>query len=158
MAMVVVCGIGLGTPHRVSAQGPGQGQGGGQNQFAPNFFNRQTQPLSPYLNLNRGGDPAVNYFYGVRPGLQSGGNIGGFGNGGLGNGPRQTFFPYAESAVQATPEEAAIAGPGIRPTGHPIGYGNTMGYYGGSTGSGMRGTGAVQGSGPGTARPGSTRR
>jgi len=39
-----------------------------QNQFAPNFYNRASQPLSPYLNLLRGGDPAINYFYGVRPG------------------------------------------------------------------------------------------
>ena len=41
--------------------------------FMPNFYNRQTQPLSPYLNMLRGGSPAVNYFYGVRPGLPNGG-------------------------------------------------------------------------------------
>jgi hypothetical protein len=58
-------------------QGSGYGQGGYPNQygpvappggFLPNYYNRQTQPLSPYLNLARGGNPAVNYFYGVRPG------------------------------------------------------------------------------------------
>ncbi len=41
--------------------------------YAPNFFNRAQQPLSPYLNLLRGSNPATNYYYGVRPGLPSGG-------------------------------------------------------------------------------------
>jgi hypothetical protein len=41
--------------------------------YAPNFYNRTQQPLSPYLNLLRGGNPAANYYYGVRPGLPSGG-------------------------------------------------------------------------------------
>lgn len=42
--------------------------------YAPNYYNRQTQPLSPYLNLlNRGNLPGVNYFYGARPGLPAGG-------------------------------------------------------------------------------------
>ncbi len=45
--------------------------------FAPNPYNRQFQPLSPYLNLLRGGNPAVNYFYGVRPGLPGYGQTGG---------------------------------------------------------------------------------
>lgn len=43
--------------------------------FLPNFYNRQTQPLSPYLNLARGGNPGVNYYYGVRPGTT--GTVGG---------------------------------------------------------------------------------
>ena len=38
-----------------------------QQNYLPNFYNRQTQPLSPYLNLLRGGDPGINYYYGVRP-------------------------------------------------------------------------------------------
>lgn len=148
MAMVVVWLGGLAMPSGVSAQFPAQ-QGG-----QANGFNRPAQTLSPYLNFNRGGDPAVNYFNGVRPFVQSGGNFGGMGNGSIGNGPRQTFFPYAEPFEPLTAEETATTG--IRPTGHPIGYGNTMGYYGGSTGSGMRGTGAVQGAG--ATRPGTTRR
>jgi hypothetical protein len=42
--------------------------------YLPNYYNRQTQPLSPYLNLLRGtGNPGVNYYYGVRPGLPTGG-------------------------------------------------------------------------------------
>src|SRR4051794_22228131 len=46
------------------APGPYMNQG----PYAPNQYNRSTQPLSPYLNLLRGSNPAVNYFYGVRPG------------------------------------------------------------------------------------------
>jgi hypothetical protein len=44
-----------------------------QQNFLPNFYNRSTQPLSPYLNLVRNGNPALNYYYGARPGLPSGG-------------------------------------------------------------------------------------
>ena len=40
--------------------------------YAPNFYNRRQQPLSPYLNLFRGADPATNYYYGARPGLPTG--------------------------------------------------------------------------------------
>jgi hypothetical protein len=41
--------------------------------YLPNYYNRTTQPLSPYLNLFRGVSPGVNYYYGVRPGLPTGG-------------------------------------------------------------------------------------
>ncbi len=41
--------------------------------YAPNFYNRAQQPLSPYLNLLGNNNPAANYYYGVRPGLPSGG-------------------------------------------------------------------------------------
>src|SRR5438270_13555376 len=44
----------------------------------PNVYNPQYQPLSPYLNLLRGGNAATNYYYGVRPGTLGGaGSIGG---------------------------------------------------------------------------------
>jgi hypothetical protein len=38
----------------------------------PNIYNPVNQPLSPYLNLLRGGNPGVNYYYGVRPGTVGG--------------------------------------------------------------------------------------
>lgn len=41
--------------------------------YLPNYYNRTTQPLSPYLNLARGGNAATNYYYGVRPGTPAGG-------------------------------------------------------------------------------------
>src|SRR5437868_11799531 len=47
-------------------------------QVMPNIYNPQTQPLSPYLNLLRGGNAGVNYYYGVRPGTTGGaGSFGG---------------------------------------------------------------------------------
>src|SRR3954469_24794181 len=62
--------------------------------YAPNMYNRAGQPLSPYLNLLRGGNNAVNYFYGVRPGTQPNAFLGMFGGGGAGQ--RQTFSPGAD--------------------------------------------------------------
>src|SRR5436305_11133256 len=41
--------------------------------YMPNYYNRTNQPLSPYLNLLRGGNPGGNYYYGARPGLPTGG-------------------------------------------------------------------------------------
>src|SRR4051794_10372405 len=51
----------------------GQGFGPQQQGLMPNIYNPQTQPLSPYLNLFRGSNPATNYYYGVRPGTVGGG-------------------------------------------------------------------------------------
>ena len=63
--------------------------------IAPNMYNRAAQPLSPYLNLLRGGNTAVNYFYGVRPGTQPGAFTGMFTQPTAG--PRQTFFPVVDT-------------------------------------------------------------
>src|SRR6478609_8081937 len=63
--------------------------------YAPNMYNRANQPLSPYLNLLRGGNNAVNYFYGVRPGTQSGAFAGMLNQNGTGQ--RLTFFPGADT-------------------------------------------------------------
>ena len=98
---------------------------------APNAYNRQTQPLSPYLNLLRGGNTAVNYFYGVRPGTGAGVQ------GAMGQaaaGPRQTFFPVVDTLSDLLTEEGKGT-PRIPPTGHPVGFNNTMGYFGQSPGS-----------------------
>src|SRR5437762_7913362 len=66
--------------------------------FGPNVYNPQNQPLSPYLNLLRGGNAGVNYYYGVRPGT-TGGSGGGIGapftaSGGY----RPPFFPQLVAA------------------------------------------------------------
>ncbi len=123
--------------------GGGMGMyGGGMN----NMYNRQTQPLSPYLNLLRGGNTAVNYFYGVQPGLASGGLIGPYGMGGMMFGPRLTFFPYIGS-LDEPPEELPKGG--MRPTGHPIGFNNTMGYYASPFGMNNRYGGGYGGGGYG---------
>jgi hypothetical protein len=93
---------------------------------APNAYNRQTQPLSPYLNLLRGGNNAVNYYYGVRPGTGPGVQ-GVMGQPGLG--PRQTFFPVVDTLAELQSDESKGI-PRMAPTGHPVGFNNTMGYFG----------------------------
>ena len=118
-AMIAVCLIGTPAFGQVP---PG---------VTPNFNNRFSQPVSPYLNLLRGGDPAANYFYGVRPAQQAGNYLSLAQAGGLNFGAnaglqRQGFFPYAES-FQGLPPRSG----GIRPSGHPSTFGNTLGYFGG---------------------------
>ena len=108
-------------PARAQVPGPANPAGN-----VPNAYNRQTQPLSPYLNLLRGGNTAVNYFYGVRQGT-------GAGFQGMMNqanlGPRQTFFPVVDTLAEfQSPEDRAA--PRMAPTGHPVGFNNTMNYFG----------------------------
>lgn len=95
--------------------------------FMPNIFNPQTQPLSPYLNLLRGGNLAANYYYGVRPGTV------GLTPRGVGGAPfvapggnRPLFFPQLAVAGEPTGDGE----PGVLPpAGHPVVFGNTLGYF-----------------------------
>lgn len=98
-------------------------------QVMPNFYNPQSQPLSPYLNLLRGGNPGVNYFYGVRPGTIGG--AGSFGGSAMlaQGGARGPLFPqFAQS-----PDPVELPGPGegyvLPPAGHPVVFNNTLGYF-----------------------------
>jgi hypothetical protein len=126
-----------------TAQGPVQSFPGYQygigpafnpNNFMPNIFNPQTQPLSPYLNLLRGSNPGVDYFFGVRPGTIG---LGGRSFGGAPfvapGGNRTVFFPQLANAPEPT---AGTPGPGqvLPPAGHPVVFGNTMGYFPGAGG------------------------
>ncbi|HEX3150162.1 MAG TPA: hypothetical protein VHR66_18945 [Gemmataceae bacterium] len=97
--------------------------------YAPNMYNRNAQPLSPYLNMLRGGNPAVNYFYGVRPGTQPNAYQGIFG---AGNGQRQTFFPGADYLTDLLEEPRDATR--VNPTGHPAGFNNTLNYFGPTAG------------------------
>jgi hypothetical protein len=99
------------------------------NAFAPNMYNRGTQPLSPYLNMLRGGNPAVNYFYGVQPGTQSNAFMGIFGGAGS---QRLTFFPGADylTDILEEPRDATK----VQPTGHPAAFNNTLSYFGTTAG------------------------
>src|SRR5579885_2010326 len=90
MKYLTIAALTLALAAGARAQVPGTPNAGG---FAPNMYNRGTQPLSPYLNMLRRGNPAVNYFYGVAPGTQSNAFAGMFGGG---SGQRQTFFPGAD--------------------------------------------------------------
>jgi hypothetical protein len=98
------------------------------------MYNRANQPLSPYLNLFRGGIPAVDYYYGVRPGLQTGGY------------PRQQYPPNGPRPVlpaflPATPPGGSrdIVPPGfeyasapkettLSPAGHAVTFTNPGGF------------------------------
>jgi hypothetical protein len=95
------------------------------NAFAPNMYNRGTQPLSPYLNMLRGGNPAVNYFYGVQPGTQSNAFMGMFGGAGS---QRLTFFPGADYLTDLLEEPRDATK--VQPTGHPAAFNNTLNYFG----------------------------
>jgi hypothetical protein len=130
LAILVICGtasVAWGQPS------PGYPQYGGATAnpyaFGPtNPYNRTNQPLSPYLNLLRGGNPGVNYFYGVRPGTTGGGGFGGavpmFSSGAQ----RVLSFPQSNPD---DPLELPTPGEGYKlpPAGHPVLFNNTMGYF-----------------------------
>jgi hypothetical protein len=121
----------------------------------PNIYNSANQPLSPYLNLLRGGNTGVNYYYGVRPGTVGGT---GFGIGApftAVGGNRQLFFPRLASAPDplqpVDPTEPRQPGKGdvLPPAGHPVLFNNTLGYFpspygqrGGGSRPGLSGVGA----------------
>ncbi|HEY8502954.1 MAG TPA: hypothetical protein VIL46_00130 [Gemmataceae bacterium] len=95
----------------------------------PNYFSPQVTPLSPYLRLFRGLDPAVSYYYDVRPALQARGYYGPVGVGGFGSGaPRQTFFPVVDTLYELEPGAPGEA-QRMPTTGHPVGFNNAMGYF-----------------------------
>jgi hypothetical protein len=121
---VLIGGALAALPQAARAQTTGPANPGG---YAPNMYNRAAQPLSPYLNLLRGGNNAVNYFYGVRPGTQSNAFTGMFPGGGMGQ--RQTFFPGAAYLTDVLDEEPRDA-TRVNPTGHPTGFNNTLNYFG----------------------------
>jgi hypothetical protein len=106
----------------------------------PNIYNPRNQPLSPYLNLMRGGNPGVNYYYGVRPGTTGGGAMFGAGGGG-GFGPRVGGVPFQYTADDALLFPEPGEGYVLPPAGHPTVFNNTMGYYPFGPGAGMGGMG-----------------
>jgi|SRR5579883_1523533 len=146
--------------------GGGYGGYGGQSAFGqipapgsvlPNFYNPQYQPLSPYLNLLRGGNPAVNYYYGVRPGTPAGGMMP-FGSTSFNPvfGPRFQYLPQASLAMDPAGEPFEPGGREVtlRPAGHPVIYGNTFNghgsyfaVYAGRGGLGLSGQRQGQGAG-----------
>ena len=127
-ATITALGIGLIGMGEANAQLTGSSNPSG---YAPNMYNRNTQPLSPYLNLLRGTNTAVNYFYGVRPGTQSGAFTGMFNN--QGNlGPRMTFFSGADTLSDFSDEPRDAMK--VPPTGHPAAWNNTLNYFGPTSG------------------------
>ena len=88
----------------------------------PNYYNPQVQPLSPYLNLTRGGNPAVNYYYGVRPGQIANGQFPGGAPLGVAAGQafRTGFVPALQQVPPGEPPTVE-ANPGQVPGFAPIG-------------------------------------
>jgi hypothetical protein len=129
--VLVLVFAGGAAPAQVGGPGPSNPAAGLTGAFAPNFYNRTQQPLSPYLNLLRGGSPAVNYFYGVRPGLPPAGSGGGvFGYQGPALGPPGTgnrFYlqpPTAAGEPPSQPLEARRELEVIPTAAHPVTFGN----------------------------------
>lgn len=109
----------------------------------PNIFNPANQPLSPYLNLLRGGNPGVNYFYGVRPGTVASG-FGAFGGAPFlaAGGNRPLFFPQLATSPDPTTGEGFV----LPPAGHGAVFNNTGGFFpgqGGGARNGLAGLGAT---------------
>jgi len=111
-----------------------------QNSVPPtvmqNYYNRANQPLSPYLNLlrNSGNFPAVDYYYGVRPGLPSGGQPYNQqpqqqrGNSLAGSQMRTGYIPQAGIATGEDQQLPDANRDVILPSsGHSVAYGNVYG-------------------------------
>jgi|SRR5207245_5931599 len=88
------------------------GQAWAQGYLRPPTSPYQTPPVSPYLNLMRGGNPAINYYDLVRPQRDTSGTL------------QRLQLQQAQSAFQAP---AATAGLAI--TGHPATFINYSHYY-----------------------------
>jgi hypothetical protein len=160
-------GLAACTFNAVNAQMPQQPGGGGQygpfdqfgpfgpfsnpNNFMPNIYNPQTQPLSPYLYGVRGTNPAVDYYLGTRPGTIGMGNRGGGGAPFMAmGGNRMMFFPQFASGPDPFQTGGTAAGSVLPPAGHPVVFNNTMGYYPSSFGQGggrRPGLGGIGGTG-----------
>jgi hypothetical protein len=109
--------------------GPFAPQGQFNQTVMPNVFNPANQPLSPYLNLLRGGNAGVNYYYGVRPGTVGGT---GFGIGApftAAGGNRMLFFPQLAMAPDPSQTSETGAGSVLAPAGHPVVFNNTLGFF-----------------------------
>lgn len=137
----------LATAATARAQYPGQNPGQGQYPGQP--YPQQTMPgtagvamppnyrppLSPYLNLLRGGDPAINYYYAVRPALMNGVSPFGSMAGSRGFSQlRNGFLPAAGNPTQE-PVEAPQGGevvPSLPSAGYPVSYGGLTRYAPGS--------------------------
>jgi len=136
------------TPYGAGSTGMGYAPPGG---YMPNYYNRQNQPLSPYLNLLRGGSPATNYFFGVRPGVMA--TAPGFGQSNFpigGASPLRSGFLPAAANPTSEPIELPTAGQPITslsPSGHPVSFGRT-GMNGPGSGASSAGRPGVLGNRP----------
>lgn len=111
--------------------------------YAPNVYDRSRQPLSPYLNLFRGISPAVDYYYGVRPGSAAGRQTYGAGFGvpttAPAGGSRFGYLPLqaatAEQGVEIPAAGVPLQNNQLFQTGHPVTFGVGPGRVGPGAGS-----------------------
>lgn len=104
--------------------------------------NRPT--VSPYLNLLRGGSPAINYFGIVRPELQMQQNLG----------QLQQQLNQANQNMQGLAENLVPAGEQVLPTtGHAVQFNNTLNYFNRMPGGSGVNTAGRPGMGMGTGLP-----
>lgn len=109
---------------------PSGNNGGYGPNVMPNIYNPANQPLSPYLNLLRGGNAGVNYFYGVRPGTVGGGSGRGGGAPFIAMGGNRTlFFPQLANSPDPLDGNGPDPGAVLPPAGHPVVFNNTLGYF-----------------------------
>jgi hypothetical protein len=85
----------------------------------PNYGVGYRPGLSPYLNINRGGDPAINYYLGTIPEFQRRANAAQF---------RSQILDLETRASAPAPEEADILTP-LPSTGHVTAFNNTAGFF-----------------------------
>ncbi|HET6573876.1 MAG TPA: hypothetical protein VFG68_09760 [Fimbriiglobus sp.] len=114
--------------------------------FMPNIYDRATQPLSPYMGLLLGQNPAVDYYFGVRPGLRASSRTYGAGFGvptGFGGGSRIGYLPLQAATAEQGVEIPAAGVPLPRnelfQTGHPVTFGVGPGRLSPGTGAGRPG-------------------
>jgi hypothetical protein len=114
--------------------------------FMPNYFDRSTQPLSPYLGLALGQNPAVDYYFGVRPGLRASSRTYGAGFGvptTFGGGSRAGYLPLlaatAEQGVAIPEAGVSLPDNQLFQTGHPVTFGVGPGRVSPGTGAGRPG-------------------
>ncbi|HVK08099.1 MAG TPA: hypothetical protein VM597_04915 [Gemmataceae bacterium] len=122
------------------------------NNFMPNIFNPLTQPVSPYMNLLRGGggNLAADYYYGVRPGTVGIAPRTFSGPAAMGGGGNRTlFFPQLASAPDPLGSGAVggFGGDVLPPAGHQVVFGNTMGFFPGPQGQAGSGRAGLAGIG-----------
>lgn len=102
----------------------------GPQSFAPNYFNRNYQPLSPYLNLGNSFNPAASYYYGVRPGTQGPTGLGPTFGSGAQMPPSVGRTLFLPPAIPTTPRDPNLFDSPQSPLpspGGPVAYGNLFG-------------------------------
>ncbi len=128
MSRLVAIAVGVGLLLLTAQQASAQGTSGN----VPNFGPYWRQPLSPYLNLGRGGSPAINYFLGTLPEQDRRANAFLFSNELQDLENRNLATLRSENLAQPITAEGPNGLTGARPISGNTGsyYADTAGYFG----------------------------